>query len=159
MAEYKDIDEILKTLPDDLPYKASVKRVLIQAPTADVVPRSEVDQWYHEYHVIKDELKQEKMYHKETEKLADKYCAELQTAKTEVVREIFDEIEKLFFANGVFIHIQSYNELKKKYTPTETQKSKAEDHEFFTPEEVRAMSMDEVRANYSKILNSMSKWH
>lgn len=63
-------------------------------PTADVVPRSEVDQWYHEYHVIKDELKQEKMYHKETEKLADKYCAELQTAKTEVVREIFDEIEQ-----------------------------------------------------------------
>lgn len=37
MAEYKDIDEILKKLPDDLPYKASVKRVLMQAPEADVV--------------------------------------------------------------------------------------------------------------------------
>lgn len=42
MAQYKDIDEILKKLPDDLPYKASVKRVLIQAPTADVAPKSEV---------------------------------------------------------------------------------------------------------------------
>lgn len=42
MAQYKDIDAILNNLPDDLPYKASVKRVLIQAPTADVVPKSEV---------------------------------------------------------------------------------------------------------------------
>lgn len=42
MPQYKDIDEILKNLPDDLPYKASVKRVLIQAPTADVAPKREV---------------------------------------------------------------------------------------------------------------------
>ena len=42
MARYADIDELLNNLPDDLPYKASVKRVLIQAPTADVVPKSEV---------------------------------------------------------------------------------------------------------------------
>ena len=48
------------------------------------VPKSEVDKWYYEYHAIKDELKQEKMYHGETEKLADRYCAELQTAKSEV---------------------------------------------------------------------------
>lgn len=41
MAQYKDIDVILQNLPDDLPYKASVKRVLIQAPTADVVPKRE----------------------------------------------------------------------------------------------------------------------
>lgn len=32
-----DADELLNKLPDDLPYKASVKRVLMQAPTADVV--------------------------------------------------------------------------------------------------------------------------
>ena len=36
-AEYIDREAILKNLPDDLPYKASVKRVLIQAPAADVV--------------------------------------------------------------------------------------------------------------------------
>ena len=34
---YIDADALLNNLPDDLPYKASVKRVLIQAPTADVV--------------------------------------------------------------------------------------------------------------------------
>lgn len=44
MPRYKDTDEILKRLPNDLPYKASVKRVLIQAPDADVVPRAEVDE-------------------------------------------------------------------------------------------------------------------
>lgn len=33
---YIDADALLSRLPDDLPYKASVKRVLIQAPTADV---------------------------------------------------------------------------------------------------------------------------
>ena len=35
--------------------------------------------------------------------------------------------------------------------------SKTED--FFTPAEVRAMSAAEVRANYAKIITSMSKWH
>ena len=43
MARYIDADELLNRLPDDLPYKASVKRVLIQAPTADVVPKREVE--------------------------------------------------------------------------------------------------------------------
>lgn len=34
---YIDADKLLTTLPDDLPYKASVKRVLMQAPSEDVV--------------------------------------------------------------------------------------------------------------------------
>ena len=38
MARYADIDTILNKLPDDLPYKASVKRVLIQASEANAVP-------------------------------------------------------------------------------------------------------------------------
>ena len=36
-SRYIDADELLNRIPDDLPYKASVKRVLTQAPTADVV--------------------------------------------------------------------------------------------------------------------------
>lgn len=31
--------------------------------------------------------------------------------------------------------------------------------EYFSPAEVRAMSAAEVKANYSKIITSMSKWH
>lgn len=42
MARYIDAEELLSRLPDALPYKASVKRVLMQAPEADVVPRSEI---------------------------------------------------------------------------------------------------------------------
>ena len=37
MRRYFDADALLSRLLDDLPYKASVKRVLMQAPTADVV--------------------------------------------------------------------------------------------------------------------------
>lgn len=37
MSRYIDADAVLSRLPDDLPYKASVKRVLMQAPTTDVV--------------------------------------------------------------------------------------------------------------------------
>ena len=48
MARYIDADALLNRLPDDLPYKASVKRVLIQAPTADVAPKSEVAYWQDE---------------------------------------------------------------------------------------------------------------
>lgn len=39
---YIDADDLLSKLPDDLPYKASVKRVLIQAPTADVVSKEDL---------------------------------------------------------------------------------------------------------------------
>ena len=37
MSRYIDADALLNSLPENLPYKASVKRVLIQAPSADVV--------------------------------------------------------------------------------------------------------------------------
>lgn len=37
MSRYIDAEALVNRLPDDLPYKASVKRVLMQAPTADVV--------------------------------------------------------------------------------------------------------------------------
>ena len=37
MDEYINRKVVLDKLPNDLPYKASVKRVLIQAPAADVV--------------------------------------------------------------------------------------------------------------------------
>ena len=33
-----DADAALRSLPDDLPYKDSVRRVLIQAPTVDAAP-------------------------------------------------------------------------------------------------------------------------
>ena len=87
MPRYIDTSKV--TIPEGFFEDLNVPKLLKwlnNQPTADVVPKSEVEQWYHEYHAIRDELKQEKMYHRETEKLADRYCAELQTAKSEVER-------------------------------------------------------------------------
>ena len=108
MARYIDADALITDIQETICMKCGIDDgikckscgiddtldFLETARTADVVPKSEVDKWYHEYHAIKDELKQEKMYHRETEKLTDKYCAELQTAKTEVER-LEKENEKL----------------------------------------------------------------
>lgn len=83
MARYIDAEELLKRLPDDLPYKASVKRVLMQAPIADVVPRAKVDEITHylEQKRINDIEKAAKLMYRET--------------KAEVVSEIFAEIEEM----------------------------------------------------------------
>ena len=48
MTRYIDADALLQKLPNDLSYKSSVKRVLLQAPTADVVPRAEVTEIFEE---------------------------------------------------------------------------------------------------------------
>lgn len=81
MPRYIDIDNAIKIVTKAMEcgeYKKliDVSNALYEAPTADVVPKAEADKWYYEYHAIKDELKTEKMYHRETEKLADKYFAE-----------------------------------------------------------------------------------
>lgn len=60
MARYINVNELLNNLPDDLPYKASVKRVLIQAPTANVVPKSEVEKIFEG---ILSLIKAEKFHH------------------------------------------------------------------------------------------------
>lgn len=90
-------------------------------PTADVVPKSEegaecptcygtgrigTTNWLTK-NISKKQLAEEK---------AKAIAEHEQYIKTEYAREIFEEIEKLFFKNGVFVHIHSYNELKKKYT-------------------------------------------
>ena len=125
MARFIDADELLNNLPDDLPYKASVKRVLIQAPTEDVVPKSEVEALKHEIERIIDE----------GEYWQGKYLV----ARSTVAREIFEEIEKdgkyaiSFVENHksyseevrqakleCYKDIQTYiAELKKKYTESE----------------------------------------
>lgn len=38
MVKYVDVDPLLYKLPEDLPYKGAVRRVLIMAPAADVRP-------------------------------------------------------------------------------------------------------------------------
>lgn len=61
MKKHVDAEALLNNLPDDLPYKASVKRVLMQAPSADVAPMEEVNRLKHildcyaiQYGTVKD---------------------------------------------------------------------------------------------------------
>ena len=103
MARYIDADELLNNLPDDLPYKASVKRVLIQAPTADVVPKSEVERLRFNLEAVLEEIPE---------------------TKREVAREIFEDMQSCLIQrhwNGLDIvsfefDAVKYAELKKKYT-------------------------------------------
>lgn len=55
------------------------------------------------------------------------------------------------------IAAQKQNELNRELSTGPV--GKRPDDSFFTPDEVRAMSRGEVRANYSKILESMKKWN
>ena len=56
MAKYIDVEELLQKLPNDLPYKASVKRVLIQAPAEEVVSKELLEQYKYERDVAVDQL-------------------------------------------------------------------------------------------------------
>ena len=115
----KIIDNYSKAVTEDGNVVVNAIRdiVAVITPTADVVPKSEVDNWYQLYHSIKEELKQEKMYHRETEKLCDRYCIESQHAKQEVAREIFEELEnhKDKIHGIVLLLPEELAELKKKY--------------------------------------------
>ena len=88
MPEYIDKEKLIRDLIDNRSfYPAIVKNAIENAPTEDVVPRSEVDEIAEELSdtiVMKDELFDEVI----------KLRTELTKAKTEVAREIFEEIEK-----------------------------------------------------------------
>ena len=102
-----------------------------ELPPADVVPKSEVDTWYQLYHSIKEELKLEKMYHRETENLCDRYCIESQQAKKQVAREIFEEINKIITPENhpiAFDRLKvEFSELKKKYTEDKDEQAPTRD--------------------------------
>ena len=129
MPRYTDIDVLLNKLPDDLPYKASVKRVLIQAPTAEVVPKSEEGAECPTCHgtgrigttdwltkgLSKKQLAEEK---------AKAIAEHEQHIKTEVAREIFEEIEKLHLHVTNEFDLRRYDELKKKYTGKNSENKK-----------------------------------
>jgi hypothetical protein len=77
--------------------------------------------------------------------------------KSEVAREIFAEIEKecvVKWGNSLIFNQDNFYELKKKYDVPDTNVG----DKYFTAEQVRAMSREEVRKNYSAIMESMKKW-
>ena len=105
---YIDTDALLSNLPDDLPYKASVKRVLMQAPTANVVPKSEVEELlmrlthaYEKIDIAEDEVERLEQdvtrLEQENETLKDSnehLAVLLAESKSEVALEIIQDIAK-----------------------------------------------------------------
>ena len=100
------------------PYRLAYKtgktiQEIKEIPTADVVPKSEVEWLYKQV----DCLLQEVMYNDDIAKM------KVDEAKAEVAREIFEEIEskKMFLKDcvgnmGIVVLFKDIAELKKKYT-------------------------------------------
>ena len=126
-AEVMPKDEFWDDLSDR--EKAKVLQYLIGMPTADVVPREEtdtleytlmgvmhsVDKW-----LDGDELNQDEVNRAIT--MREKTLRIIENAKTEVAKEIFDEIERNGFRDRDYdgelflgIYAQEYDEIKKKY--------------------------------------------
>lgn len=101
--------------PDDLAYKCFTLFIdgLKKEPTADVVPKSEVEQ-------LKAELDKQKLWERLLK--AESHAPIIKKAKQEVAREIFEEIENKFYYDDVgdfTIDHMDFQELKKKYTESE----------------------------------------
>lgn len=108
MPRYIDADVLLSKLPDDLPYKASVKRVLMQAQEADVAPKSEVEELlmrlthaYEKIDIAEDEVERLEQdvtrLEQENETLKDSnehIAVLLAESKSEVAIEIIQDIAK-----------------------------------------------------------------
>lgn len=124
MARYTDVDALLSRLPDDLPYKASVKRVLIQAPTADVAPKSEVEKLEHEIETLKDNnehlavmLEETKIELEAMRGAANSYKMHYENLARKIFMDIDRVVEKYSMGDieyPAFLNIIA--EFKKKYT-------------------------------------------
>ena len=108
MARYGDLETLaVKWIQATPTQKQNFKQIIDTHPTADVVPKSEVDLYKRQVDELEDEL-------------ATTYD-KLEKAKAEVAREIFEEIENFIprFSVGYFSYAsltEGIAELKKKYT-------------------------------------------
>ena len=127
MAKYIEREALLKDLIiakdgtripdvdcDNFPITISIrdlKKLIRKQPTADVVPRAEVEE-------LKGELAIARLHEKNARALFKDAVVSLQEAKQEVAREIFAEIEKLFIDGCDVYHTMEptdYSELKCRY--------------------------------------------
>lgn len=110
-----------QTIAEELRAKQSQDNRELLYRAADDIEYLEAEavKWHHEYHKVKEDLRQAKMYENSANKLAEQYHEELQTAKAEVAWEIIGEILSSHTpdVDGFFMmHETDLAELKKKYT-------------------------------------------
>ena len=97
-----------------------VKALIDRQPTADAVPKSEVEELNRECESLGKTVN-------EASELIRKLKGKVEEAKSGVAREIFEEIEKTFIDSSVLpdcvrlVDIDKIAELKKKYTGGERQ--------------------------------------
>lgn len=113
---HKDTDKIIADLTDlqtewGNSFTADgirmAKEIVENAPTADVVPKSEVERL-------------ENTYSRAVRKADKKAIVAIQNAKQEVAREIFEAINEDCFDQFGYFEYEAYAELKKKYTEGES---------------------------------------
>ena len=66
---------------------------------------------------------------------------------------------KIHLCNNCFEKLKAIAKEKVRAAKIKAEEAKAEEGKYFTPAQVRAMTAEEVKANYAKIINSMSRWH
>ncbi len=139
MARYIDAEMLVKsiekrrlvfkdtiTVAEALAAQGKVIRAEIEnAPTADVVPRSEYEKLafqFRELDIECDRLeKVEEQYNKlkseveELKKIYQTYNKAIKHERQELAREIFAEVERFLFKNKTLINITDFAELKKKH--------------------------------------------
>lgn len=129
---------------------ATAIKMIEDLPSADVVPRSEVER-----------LQAEK----------DALIKNYAECMKDYAREIFAEVNMQIFPYSTDIYIKGeeliiipksdYNailaKLKKKYTEGED-KPAATEEKYFSPEDVSKMTPQEVREKYTAIRRSMERW-
>jgi predicted nuclease with TOPRIM domain len=120
MARYAEWNKFIGNLKTDKYGNTTVNEVGIafEKATADVVPKSEVEELSGKYEDLK-------LKYADLHKDKDELIAWGNDEKTQVAREIFEEIEKILIDSAYipdcarFVNIDKLAELKKKYTENE----------------------------------------
>ena len=140
----------------------SVVKAVKEAPTADVVERSECEKWYHEYHVIKDALKKEKEYHRSTEKLANKYQVELDAMRSAAnsYKMHYEKAKQESDRLAVELEAEKVRRLADvEYLRGEVRKWKNEKYDFFQGLELCGVAKDRITRSLFNELEELMKRH
>ncbi len=120
-------------------------------PAADVVPRAEVDKARQQgYESGKREVAREIL-----EKAASKFAGHSDYHGDTILQVLYCMAEGKEVNNAKPLNSkqsEDVTDINDGHKPTE-------EGDYFTPAQVRVMSAAEVKANYSKIITSMSRWH
>ena len=153
----------------DLTMESEASEEPLEEPTIETREENELD-------ILRNEVKSLKAQLEEKSAIAERISAELgelaqlfpEVTPSAIPEEVWDDVRNgtslaaayALYERRIFIKDRRTNEINEKNARLSSGKAgSAAVKEFFSPDEVRAMSQSEVRANYSKIIESMKKWN